>query len=90
MSILTTDKWEDTNCNGIEHVLLSTIAIGSEEIAIIRAHLYNTLIHTNQASYSIDSLGHGDWDFYLRSWKIFNEMNIYFGQNRNDDIGVNH
>ena len=42
---------------------LSAINIGSEELAISRAHSDETLIHANQASASIDRRGHGDQNF---------------------------
>ena len=60
-----TDQFVNTNLAGMEHVLLSAITIGSEEPTISRAHLYNTLIHTNQVSAYIDIQGHSDQDFFF-------------------------
>ena len=55
-----TDKLYKTNHTRMEHVLLSAITIGSEELTISRAHSDIMLIHTNQASASIDRRGHSD------------------------------
>ena len=54
----------------MEHLSLLAITIRSEELAISRARSDNMLIHTNQASESIDRKGHGDKDFFFRSRKV--------------------
>ena len=80
---------ENTNRDGMEHISLRTIVIGSEEPAMSRSYSDDKLIHTNQVSDSIDRHGHGKWDFSIGSWKNGKKMSINFGRNKNDGISVN-
>ena len=65
---------------------LSAITKGSEEIAISRVYLDNTVIHTNQMSNFIDRRGHSDRKFSFGSWKSCDGMIIYLGGNTNNRI----
>ena len=85
----TTDQWSNTNHTTVKHVSLLTITMESKDIAKIRASSDNTLIHTNQASASIDRRGHGDRDIYFGICKSFNKIRIDLGRISNDGIGVN-
>ena len=73
----------------MENVSLSAITIGSKYLAISGSRLEDTLIHTNQASASIDRRGQGDWEIYFRIQKSCNKINIDFRRNTNCGIGVN-
>ena len=73
----------------MEHVSLSATTIGSKELVISIARSYDTLIHTNQVSYSIDIRVHDDWEISFRIQIIYNEMSIDFRRNKNDGICVN-
>ena len=66
----TTNKLENSNRVGMEHVSLSDITIGSEDLAIRRSD--DTLINTNQVSAYIDIWEHGYWDFSFDSRKSGN------------------
>ena len=55
---LMTYQLETTNNAGMEHVSLSAMTIGFEGLTIRKSHLDDTLIHTNQASASLDTHGH--------------------------------
>ena len=63
--------------------------MGSEELAISRARLEKTLIHTNQARVSIDRRGHGDQDFSFEGQKSCDKNSIDFGRNTNNGIPMN-
>ena len=78
------DQLENTNHTRTENVSLSAITIRSEELVIIRAHLDDTLIHTNQVSASIDRQVHGDQEFSFGSWKSCDKMGINFGRKKNN------
>ena len=73
----------------MEHVSLSAIPKGSKELAISRARLDNTIIHTNQERYSIDRLGHDDREISFGSRKRCNKTSIDFRWNTNDGICMN-
>ena len=77
---------ENTNRTRMENVLLLAITIGSEDIYINRARLDKTLIHTNQASASIDIRGHSDQDFSFGERKSGYEMIIDFRRNMNNSM----
>ena len=83
------DQSANSNRTSMKHASFSAITIWSEEIAISRAHLDKTLIHTNQASASIDRRGHGDQDFSFGGWKSCDKIGIDFGRNTNKIIPVN-
>ena len=83
------DQLANTNRDGMEYVLLLTIAIGSEDLAISRDFWDETLIHTNQSISYIDIHGNGDWDLSLGSQNSCNKTSIDFGRNMNDGISVN-
>ena len=70
----------------MEHITLSVITIGSKDLAIGRAHLDDTLIHTNQTIASIDRQGYGDIEIYFGSQKCCNKISIDFG--RNTDVSI--
>ena len=65
----------------MEHVSLSAITIGSEELAISRAHPKKNIIHTNQSRDYIDRQGNGDQDFSFESRERCDKMSINFGRN---------
>ena len=73
----------------MEHVSLLDITIGSEEIAVNRVRLDETLIHTNKASASIARRGHSDRDFYFGERKSGDKMSIEFGRNTNNGMPTN-
>ena len=90
ISILTTDKSEDTNRTRIEYILLLAINIGSKDLAIISARLGNNIIVcANQVSHPIDRRGQSDQDFPFGSHKSGNGMSVDFGRNTNEKIGIN-
>ena len=70
----------------MEHVSLLDITIRSEDLAISKACSDDTLIHTNQASASIDRWGHGDQYSYFRSCKSCNKTSIDFKRNTDNEI----
>ena len=84
-----TYQLEKINRTSMEHVSLSDITIGYKELAISRACLDNTLMHTNQASVSIDIWRHGDRGIFFGSQKSCNKIIIDLGPNTNDGIRVN-
>ena len=73
----------------MEHVLLSGITIGSEELAISRELSDETLILTNQASASIDRQGNCDKGFSFVSHKSCKKMSIDLRRNTNNGIPMN-
>ena len=90
ISILTTDKSEDTNRTRMEYILLLAINIGSKDLAIISARLGNNIItEANQASVVIYRWGHNDRDFPFGSRKSGNKMSVDFERNADDKIGMN-
>ena len=73
----------NTNCNGMEHILLLVINIWSKELTIGRALLDNNLVHSKQGSDSNRKISFG-------SLKSATEMQIIGSRrNINDVIGVN-
>ena len=50
---------------------------------------YKLISRANQAIYYIDRQGHGDWYLPFGSWKSGNEINVDFGRNADDKIGMN-
>ena len=68
---------------------MSSITIGSEELAISSARLDDTLIHTNQVCASIHRSVNGDWGFSFESWNSCYKMSINFGQNTNNGTRMN-
>ena len=83
------DQSANSNRTSMKHASFSAITIWSEEIAISRAHLDKTLIHTNQASASIDRWGNGYQEFSFGGQKICDKIGIDFGWNTNNRIPVN-
>ena len=61
-----------------------------KNIAIGSACLGNKLVtEANQASTSIVTLGHSDWESPFGIQKSGNEMSVDFGQNADDILGTN-
>ena len=86
---LIMDQLTNKNCTGIENIILSVITVRSKELAIGRSRLDYIIIHTNQASASIDIRVHSNWDISFGSQKSCNKMSIYFEQKMNGGIRVN-
>ena len=78
-----------TNRPRMEHITFSVINLGSKYPAIVRAHSNNTIMHTNQASASIDRQVRGDGGIYFGSQKSCNKISIDFVRNKNDGICAN-
>ena len=79
----------NTNYTKMEKIIFSVITLGSKEVAIGRARSYNMIVHTNQASTSIDIRVHGDCYISFGIWKSCNGMIIGFWRNTDDVIHVN-
>ena len=80
------DLLEKNNCAGMVHIALLDINIGSEYLAISRAHSHDTLINFNQASFSLDRQGHAYREIFIRSQNTCDKMSIDFEQNMNKGI----
>ena len=74
----------------MKNLSLSAIAIGSKYLAIISARFGDKLIvHSNQASASIDIRRHSDQEFSFGNQKSGYEMSVNFGKNADDEIRTN-
>ena len=74
----------------MEHLLLSATTIGSKELAIGSARLLDKLfVNAKQVRSSIDRRVNGDWGFSFGGQKSGNEMSVDFGNNADDEIGMN-
>ena len=75
----------------MEHLLLSATNIGPKKLEIGSAQLGNKLIaESNQAIYSIDKRGQGDWESSFGSWKSGNGLSVDFGRKASEkEIGMN-
>ena len=88
--ILETNQLTDTNRTRMEHLLLTSVTIGSKDLAIGIARLGDKIIaEYNRASTSIDIWGHVDRYLPCGTWKSGNKMNVDFGRNMNEKIGMN-
>ena len=84
-----TVQFANTNRNGMEHIALLVLTVGSKYLTLGRARSYDNLIQNNQLRTSIDMRLHVYQDISSKDQKICNKMSMYFGRNMNDGILVN-
>ena len=89
--ISATDQSTNTNCTRVKHLSLPEVTIVSKYIAIGSARFGDKLIaESNQAIYSIDKRGQGDWESSFGSWKSGNGLSVDFGRKASEkEIGMN-
>ena len=87
ISISTKVQSTDNNCTRMEHLLLSAITIGSNELTTDSSQLGDKLVmEANQSRSSIDRWGNAKQGFPFGGKKSGNKMIIDFGRNADEKI----
>ena len=74
-----TVQFANTNRNGMEHIALLVLTVGSKYLTLGIARSYENLIHNNKLRTSIDMRLHGYQYISSKDQKICNKMSLDFG-----------